>query len=146
MARISKHGAEIGTVHLTSHSKKYMSDGKILVNRGFGWKLGGKIKTELASLSPQQLYRRQLDHLAAIDRERPVAAAFRKELHAMCCLSKRWKLLAAIQLMPDDPDGVWSECCDGYGDNISADVDDIVQLCRLYKSMESEAREKKAAA
>jgi hypothetical protein len=32
-------------------------------------------------------------------------------------------------MMPDDCDGVWSECCDGYGDNIRADVDDVAKLC-----------------
>lgn len=40
---------------------------------------------------------------------------------------------AAVQMMPGDPDGVWSEACDGYGDNVSADVDDVVALCRAYK-------------
>ena len=47
--------------------------------------------------------------------------------------------------MPDDPDGVWSEACDGYGDNISADVDEVAALCELYKLAENEQRALKSA-
>ncbi|NTU52267.1 MAG: hypothetical protein HGA97_00910 [Chlorobiaceae bacterium] len=47
-------------------------------------------------------------------------------------LGKAWKLHAAIQLLGDDVDGIWSECCDGFGDNVHADVDEIAELVRLY--------------
>jgi hypothetical protein len=33
---------------------------------------------------------------------------------------------------------VWSECCDGYSDNIHADVDEIAKLCRLYEDSRRE--------
>jgi hypothetical protein len=46
--------------------------------------------------------------------------------------------------MPDDCDGVWSEACDGYGDNVSADVDEVAQLCALYKLALSESDAVKA--
>jgi hypothetical protein len=36
--------------------------------------------------------------------------------------------------MHDDIDGVWSEACDGYGDNVHADIDEIAKLCRLYEA------------
>jgi hypothetical protein len=54
-------------------------------------------------------------------------------LHELCGLNKRWKLHAAVQMMPDDPDGVWSEACDGYGDNVHADIDDVAKLCMVYR-------------
>ena len=40
----------------------------------------------------------------------------------------------AVTMMPDDADGVWSEACDGYGDNVHADVDDVAKLCALYRT------------
>ena len=144
MAKCKAHGAEIGTVYFTTHAKRYMSDGKILENHGFGWKLGRPIKPELRHLSPQELYQRQVDHQTAWAAAHPVAAAYRKELHATCGLSKRWKLHAAIEIMPDDPDGVWSTCCDGYGDNVHCDLDDIVALCRLYKAAIADAKDRAA--
>jgi len=47
-------------------------------------------------------------------------------------LGKARKLHTAIQYMPGDPDGVWSEACDGYGDNVHADLDEVSHLMRLY--------------
>ena len=55
------------------------------------------------------------------------------------------KLHAAIELMPDDPDGVWSEACDSYGDNCHASIDEIVHLCMLYRNAVAEGTEKRAA-
>lgn len=46
----------------------------------------------------------------------------------------------AIMAMPNDPDGVWSKEFDGYGDNVSADLDEIVELCLLYREAQGVAR------
>ena len=107
-----------------------MSDGHVLRNDGFGWKLHGKVK---AGLTPQQAFDEAKRRMETKLAERPALAAYRKELHDMAGLCKRWKLHAAVSIMPDDCDGVWSEACDGYGDNISADVDEVGKLCQLYK-------------
>lgn len=138
MAKCKAHGTEIGTVYFTTSAKRYMSDGVILKNGGLGWKLGGKVK---AGVDPREAYRRQVEHQRALLADRPGIAAYRAELHGLCGLSKRWKLHAAVSLMPDDPDGVWSEACDGHGDNISADIDDIVKLCALFRLVERAAAE-----
>ena len=132
MAKISAHGKEVGTLFFLTSAKKYMSDRTILKNRGFGWKIGGKLKAEL---TPQEAFRLGKEHQARVLSEKPELAAYQHELHANAGMGNRWKLHAAIELMPDDPDGVWSECCDGYGDNVHADIDDIVKLCQLYKNM-----------
>lgn len=129
MAKVSAHGAVIGTIEYVSHAKRYMSDGVILKNTGHGWKLFGKVKPEW---TPQAAYEAARERFAAKLAKSPAVAAYIRELHSLCGLSKRWKLHTAVQLMPDDADGVWSEACDGYGDNIHADLDDIVALCRLY--------------
>lgn len=129
MAKISAHGEIVGTVYFTTKAKRYMSDRVILVNYGQGWKLGPKLKAEF---TPQEAFanqmKKQVEYLAG----NPEIAAYRKALHDIAGMSVRWKLDMAISMMPEDCDGVWSECCDGYGDNVHADLDEIAELCRLY--------------
>lgn len=137
MAKVSAHGATIGTVEFLTTAKRYMSDGTVLKNIGFGWKLYSRVKPHL---TPEAAYEAAQERLKAKLEALPALAAYRKELHSMAGLSKRWKLHTAISMMPDDADGVWSEACDGYGDNIHADLDDIVTLCRLYRAIPSEAQ------
>jgi len=130
MAKVSVHGSIIGTVYFTTSAKRYMSDGVILKDHGFGWKLVGKVKPEF---TPQSAYAAAVERQRKVLSERPAVAEYRKVLHELAGVSKRWKLHAAVTLMPDDPDGVWSEACDGYGDNVSADVDEVAKLCRAYR-------------
>jgi len=143
MAKLSAHGSEIGTIYYVTTAKRYMSDGVVLKNHGFGWKIHGKIKP---IRSPQTAFANAKllleEHLSKF----PSYAAYRKELHAMAGLSKRWKLHAAVSMMPDDADGVWSETCDGYGDNVSADVDEVAHLCMLYKLAVDESKSERIAA
>lgn len=137
MAKISAHGTEIGTVYFMTSAKRYMSDNKILRNQGFGWKLGPKLKP---GITAAVAYQHQIEHQAKVMRERPALTAYRSELHSLAGLSRRWKLHAAVTMMPQDPDGVWSEACDGYGDNCHADIDEIVKLCQLWLAAEAETK------
>lgn len=130
MAKLSAHGTEIGTVHFLTFSKRYMSDGAVLKNIGFGWKIAGKVK---AGVTPEQAFNNAVERVRVFRADKPAYSAYRAELHKLAGLSKRWKLHACVELMPDDPDGVWSDACDGYGDNIHADIDEISNLCELYK-------------
>jgi hypothetical protein len=141
MAKLSAHGrTEIGTLYSLRSAKRYMSDGTVLKNHGFGWKVHGKLKPGIAPIEAfESAKRKQSETLLA----RPMFAAYRAELHAMTGMCNRWKLHAAVELMPDDCDGVWSEACDGYGDNVHADVDEIRKLCQLYKSALKESQEAK---
>lgn len=143
MAKIKAHGAIVGTVELTISADRYMSDGTILRNRGQGWKLAGKVKPEF---TPQEAFARRSRRVADILAARPALAAYRKALHDLCGLCKRWKVDMAISMMPDDCDGVWSEVADGYGDNVSADVDEIADLCRLYLAAQREGKAMREAA
>ena len=90
----------------------------------------------MAALGLPPMARGAVEGLAEQLACKPAVAAYRAALRDMAGLSKRWKLHTAVTLMPDDPDGVWSEACDGYGDNVSADLDDVVELCRLYQAIE----------
>ena len=135
MAKLRAHGTEVGTIYGLTGAKRYMSDGKVLKNLGFGWKLHATVK---AGIDPAEAFQRAKAKEESFIASRPLWAAYRKELSELAGLSKRWKLHAAISLMPDDPDGVWSEACDGYGDNVHADVDEVSKLCTLYKLAMSE--------
>ena len=137
MAKLSAHGDTVGTLYLTTSAKRYMSDGVILKNAGSGWKLAGKVKPDRV---PSECFERAIERQKEFLSGRPAYAAYRKELHAMTGLCNRWKLHCAVELMPDDCDGVWSEACDGYGDNVSASVDEVGDLCRLYKAAEAESK------
>lgn len=131
MAKLSAHGDMVGTLEFLTTAKRYMSDGNILRNVGFGWKLYAQVKPGIA---PADAFGRARQRLEAKLVEFPAMAAYRRELHGLAGLCKRWKLHAAVQMMPDDPDGVWSEACDGYGDNVCADIDEVVQLCTAWKA------------
>jgi hypothetical protein len=137
MAKLSAHGAIIGTIEYTAKTVRYMEDGKVLVNFGDGWKIRGKLKT---GLSPQEAYakavKKQQDFLAA----RPAFRDYRILLHDLAPLSKRAKLHTCVEIMPDDCYGVWSDACDGYGDNIHASVDEVAALCAAYKAAIAEQK------
>lgn len=129
MAKLSAHGVEVGRVKFMGYVKAYMSDGAILKNYGDGWKLTGKVKSHL---TPQQAFENQLEIQKANDAATPFRKEYRDMLYSLGGQGKAGKLHLAVTLMPDDPDGVWSEVCDGYGDNVHADLDEICELCRLY--------------
>jgi hypothetical protein len=142
MAKLSAHGPEIGRIVYTTYTKAYFYDGKILKNSGFGWKLHGKVK---AGFDPVTVFTDKKAHQESFLASHPALAAYRKELHSLAGMGKAWKLHATIQMMPDDPDGVWSETCDGYGDNVHADIDEVSKLCDLYHAAMREAQESKQA-
>ena len=129
MAKLSAHGTEIGRLIFTAYSKAYMSDGKILKNYGNGWKLSAKLKP---GVSMADYFKKSQGRLIEWAIENPEAAAYKKALHNLTSQSNRSKLNISIQLMPEDADGIWSDCCDGWSDNIHADLDEIAELCRLY--------------
>ena len=141
MAKLAAHGNEVGRVTYLTSIKAYFSDGKVLRNQGFGWKLAGKLKEGITPLQAfENAKLRQSEDLT----NRPNFAAYRRELHSMAGIGKRWKLHQAVSMMPDDADGVWSTCCDGYGDNVHADIDEVSELCKLYLAAQQESSDLKS--
>ena len=140
MAKLSAHGKEIGTIYGLTSAKRYMSDGKVLKNSGFGWKLYSTCKP---NVTPQEAFDHATAKRRAAESNFPAYLAYRKELHDLAGLDKRWRLHAAITAMPDDSDGVWSEACDSYGENVHADCDEIAYLCRLYIAAVAEREEQR---
>lgn len=136
MAKLSAHGREIGRIEFAHSRKAYFEDGKILEDRGHGWKLKAKVKP---GITPLEAFTRARDAYAERLRQRPALAAYTDYVHSLAPLSRRWKLVLALQMMPSDPDGIWSDCCDGF-DAIDCDLDDIVKLCRLHETAMHEQR------
>jgi hypothetical protein len=131
MAKLSAHGTIIGTVDYTTKSLRYMSDGAILINFGQGWKIRSKIKRDSTPLQALAAARARQERFFA---DYPAVHRYRKMLQAMTGMKNRWKLHAAVTHMPDDPDGVWSEACDDYCNNVHADVSEVAELCLAYKA------------
>jgi len=138
MAKLSANGRTIvGSIDYIASTKRVMSDGVILENKGHGWKVAGKVKP---GFTPEQAFTQGKAKHEATLAARPALAAYRAALHDACGLAKRWALHTAITLMPDDPDGVWSNCVDSYP-KVDADLDDIVRLCGLYTRAKAEKEE-----
>ncbi len=127
MSKLSAHGQEIGRINFTTYSKAYFQDGTILRNSGFGWKIFGKCKAD-----PQEVYQNALAQHKDFISKRPGLAKYHKALHSLAGMGKAWKLHTAIQMLGDDVDGIWSEACDGYGDNVHASVEEVQHLVNLY--------------
>lgn len=137
MAKLSAHGSELGRLKFTTYTLAYMTDGKILRNCGDGWKLYKKCAP---GVSPESAYSAALARRAEFAESHPAMMEYRKELHAIAGMGKAWKLHAAIELLGDDVDGIWSEACDGYGDNVHADVEEVAALARLYALAVAESK------
>ena len=145
MATLSKHGREIGRITGLTTVRAYMADGVVLRHDGTGWKQHGKLKP---GVNPETAYANAKARIEKFLSERPCFAAYRKALHDMAPQSKRWMLHSAVEMMPGDPDGVWSVLADSYDprQRIEADLDEICYLCELYKTAELEAGANRRAA
>jgi len=128
MATLSKHGQEVGRISYLIKRKAYFSDRSILVNKGDGWKVWGKIKPDK---SPTAVYQKHAAYQKQKLAKRTHFANFQRELHSLVSFKNRWMVYEAISLMPEDPDGCWSELTDSPW-RIDLDLDDLVKLCRLY--------------
>ncbi len=135
MATLQAHGKEVGRIAYLLKTKAYMGDGVVLVNHGQGWKVSGKLK---AGIAPLNAYRKARGAQSKALQEHPAFAAYREALFAAACLAKRHRLHTMIEIMYDDPDGVWSEACDGYGDNLCLDQEEVIELCQRYKRARDE--------
>lgn len=132
MAKLCAHGREIGRIEMLTKRKAYMADGVILMDRGCGWKVYGKVRP---GVSPDQAYAAALNRQQEFDAARPGMSEFRRLLH-QSALKHRWKILAAVQSMPNDADGVYSALMDEY-DGPELDFAECVALCEAYRSIQN---------
>ena len=121
MATLSKQGTELVRFDQLKASYSIRSNGKVLKNEGFGWKLcalkPGKtaqdlrtsLETREATLSPE--YR-----------------AYRKAVQAEFPLSERWQYLTLRDLLGSDLDGIYTDLQDR---RIYTDLDTLQELREL---------------
>lgn len=107
MATIYKHGGEVGRIDKLTFSMLFCEDGKILRNHGAGWRIWRKVKQDVVC-GVHGAYRRCRDDYAANLEAMPAFAHWRRLVHEFP-LRKRALVVYAVQHLPEDPDGLWSE-------------------------------------
>lgn len=137
MATLKAHG-EIGQIQYLTYRIACCADGKILKNSGDGWKLYRKIINP--AVTPEENYQKKLAKFEDYENNRPRYVEFRDAFHGAVPFGDRWRVMAALELLSDDPDGLWStvnELHDEYP------FEEIEALCQAYNLMMNERAEHK---
>ena len=143
MAKLSAHGTQIGEVKLLTKTKRYFSDGKILINYGDGWKLFGKVKP---GMDPGEVSKTAEEKQKEGLRIRPLYAKYFKLLHKSAGMNLRSKLHTAVSMMPEDPDGAWACLDDEWNCRGKWTFEDINALCLAYLDAIEEQKRMKTPA
>lgn len=134
MACLSKHGKELARIEYINRKRAWFADGNVLENKGFGWKIAGKVKP---GFNPADVAARRVQEHTEKLATRPTLAEYRKfMLHWK--LADRVKILLCFDLLGDDIDGIWSELNDGF-DSIEIGMDEIQEIAALQRQTKLEA-------
>jgi len=128
MAKLSAHGDELYRIKTVQYEQSYRSDGYVLRNYGNGWKVRGTIKD---GMTPAEGANRARQRTNEKRQKFPAYARF-VDLASQYGLKNRSLAMTAIEVMPDDPDGVWSTLDDWYEVRGCFSFDDINELCVAY--------------
>jgi len=134
MAVLSKHGSELYRYEGITFRLSFRTDGNIMRNNGNGWKLWKRCK---AGVDPAEYAERQREYHLQKDRENPGFVRFRALMQELVPFQARYWVQTAIQHLPDNPDGVYTELSESslrytdYDPELS--IDDCVDLCQAYK-------------
>jgi hypothetical protein len=135
MAKLSAHGHEIGRIEGPVKTLAYMSDGAVLINRGDGW----KVKVAPRKVDIKAYFEKAKRAYSEYGSSHPAWSALVDKLMGLGLgLHDRSRLALYVQMMPADPDGVYSESQDYPGMRIDVGVQDCVELCRLWREAEVE--------
>jgi hypothetical protein len=120
MATLSKNGSEVFRVDALKYSLSFRSNGKVLKNEGFGWKV---LKLSMSFESALEKHKALQENLsrAYLDYRRAVQAEFP--------LPVRWQYLTLRDLLGDDLDGIYSDLQDRQ---IYTDLDTLREIHDLY--------------
>lgn len=131
MATLSKNGVETARVELLRKTYSFRSNGKILKNDGFGWKL----VTLKAGVTPDQFLANLRAKEASLS---PLFREYRSLVQSEFPLSIRWKYLETARLLGSDIDGIWAHLDD---DGIHVDMDTLRELSLMRETLSQEAKE-----
>ena len=136
MATLQAHGTELFRWSGICFEKAYMSDGTLLKNRGYGWKVHGKVK---AGLDPVTVAESAKNRQAAMRLERPALENLRRVMVEVGGgLKNRVMIDMAFDCMPDDPDGVWAELDDNWETRGKYTFEDIMEIYRARQACQAE--------
>ena len=138
MTRLKDHGKH---VKLKQCLKQYAfcEDGTIFKDTGEGFKKYGKLKEGLNYIDIKNKWEKKyLNKLVKL----PSTKAFYDALDEyFFSIQDKNNMLSLISLMPDDADGVWSTLDDySYCSEFDLMIDDVVNLCQLYKDHQKELK------
>lgn len=139
MAKLSAHGEELLRLEFTTYRLAYMSDGQALRNVGDGWKKYKKVKD---GLNIREVVQDRGQKRLNFRNECPCWARYLDLLVDNFSLEHRAAVHTIIDMMPQDPDGCWSEINDNMGED-SIDLETLVEMCRAWQSAEKEIEEYK---
>jgi hypothetical protein len=131
MATLSKNGLEVGRVEYLDHVVSIRSNGNVLRNNGFGWKRWRKVK---GGLLPEHALARRQELMAKRCEACPNYAQQRKVLLRFG-LEKRQRIIAALDTLGDDIDGVWATL-DDCGVKMSFEAVRELSNCRKLGTLE----------
>ncbi len=123
MAKLCAHGHELARRETPTSRIAVMSDGNILRNYGYGWKMWKKCKPGVNPAEYAEKFKARTEAL-------PAEVKHYVE-HLMQCtdLEHRARLHVTIEMMPTDSDGVWAMMDDS---SYQIDFDDVQRACELY--------------
>lgn len=138
MAAIKKHG-KILVIEKLFYSVCYCKDGHILRNDGRGWKLWKKIKS---GLNPYEIALKHEREYQEKIKNNPWFAHWRSLVHQFD-KSLRPFLVKTVEIMPNDPDGVWAELTDClWTPAEKPSLQECIDLCNAFKASINEQKEK----
>ena len=134
MATLSNNGFETARFNQLKASFSVRSNGKVLKNNGFGWKV--------FHLKPEHTAETFRAHYEAIESKlsQPYRI-YRAAVQAEFPLPVRWQYLTLRDLLGDDIDGIYSDLQDRH---IYTDLDTLQELHELHKTYRAEYEARKA--
>ena len=134
MACLSKNGRELARFNQLKASYSIRSNGKVLRNEGFGW----KVCTLKEGWTPET-FRARLEEIESKVSES--YRIYRAAVQAEFPLPVRWQYLTLSDLLGDDLDGIYSDLQDRQ---IYTDLDTLRELHDLHQTYRAEFEARKA--
>ena len=121
MAVLSKNGTEVFRVDALEYSLSFRSNGKVLKNEGFGWKLVILAMPFADALAKHQRLQSNIPR---------AYADYRRAVQAEFPLPVRWQYLTLRDLLGDDIDGIYTDLADR---GIHTDLETLRELHELHR-------------
>ena len=134
MACLNKNGTEVFRVDALQYSLSFRSNGKVLKNEGFGWKLVVLAMPFADALAKHQKLQSNIPR---------AYAEYRAAVQAEFPLPVRWQYLTLRDLLGDDIDGIYTDLEDR---GIHTDLETLRELHGLYLTYRADVAARKGKA